>query len=123
MNWSYQQDVNKLILGQSPTKSNLAYISYLRRLQSYTAVSATIDIKDDWIEPIKKYAGAMFYRSLAGKIAKQGNATIDEGHFSFTNLRAMANDLLGEYDNFTTRAKPTRPAKNIQWHIQGGGIA
>lgn len=123
LNWSYQQGSNKLVLGLSPTKDNLAYISYLRKLQKYAATSATVDILDEWVEPVKKYAGAMFYRSLAGKIAKQGNASIDEGHFSFTNLRAMANDLISEFDNFATRSKPTRPAKDIQFHIPGGGTA
>lgn len=123
INWSYQQDANKLVLGLKPTVSNYAAISYLRNLQKYSATSATLDILPDWTELVKKKSGAIFYRSLAGKIAKQGNATVDEGHFSFTNLRTMANDLDNEFENFSKRKKPTRPAKDMQWLAGDGGIA
>lgn len=122
-NWSYQSDANKLVLGSDPSVKNKLAISYLRNLQKYSATSATLDVLTDWAELLKKKAGALFYRSVAGKIAKQGNATIDEGHFSFTNLRAMANDLDNEFNELALRKKPTRPAKAIQWHIPGGGEA
>jgi hypothetical protein len=122
-NWSYQQDANKLVLGLKPTQPNRLAISYLRNMRTYAATSATLDVANDWIEAIKKFAGAKFYRSLAGKIATQGAATVDEGHFSFTNLRTQANDLLAEFDLFAKRKKPTRPAKDMQYHIDGGGIA
>lgn len=123
VNWSYQQDANKIILGNSPSSSNIAYISYLRRINKYNATSATLDLASGWHEPVKKYAGAKFNRFLAGKIAQQGNATIDEGHLSFTNLRTMANDLNNEFEVFAARSKPTRPAKDMQYHIAGGGNA
>lgn len=123
VNWSYQQDANKLVLGNPPTAANYAAISYLRNLQTYSATSATLDVLPDWNELIKKKSGAIFYRSLAGKIAKQGNATVDEGHFSFTNLRTMANDLDNEFENLSKRKKPTRPAKDMQWLADTGGVA
>lgn len=122
-NWSYQNDANKVILGAKPTKANYLAVSYLRNMNTYSATSATLDVKTDWLEAVKKRAGAIFYRSLAGKVAKQGNANIDEGHFSFTNLRTMANDLESDFNNFALRKKPTRPAKDIQWHLEAGGVA
>lgn len=117
VNWQYQQDGNKVVLDSRPTVASSAAISYLRNLKTYTAPSATLDILDDWRELVKKRAGAIYYRSLAGKIAKQGNATIDEGHFSFTNLRAMAKDLDDEFKEFAARKKPTRPTKDLQYFI------
>lgn len=115
VNWEYQQDANKVVLGSRPTTPMSASISYLRNLQTYDATSATLDILNDWKEIVKVKAQAIYYRSLAGKIAKQGNASIDEGHFSFTNLRAMANDLDAEFERLAARKKPTRPAKELQY--------
>ncbi len=122
VNWAYQQDANKVVLGNPPTTPSSAAVSYLRNLQKYSATSATLDTLNDWNEIVKKKSGANFYRSLAGKIAKQGNANIDEGHFSFTNLRAMANDLDNEYERLAARKKPTRPAKDMQWNDPNGGV-
>ena len=116
-NWSYQQDANKIVLGWKPSVAEKAATSYLRNLQTYTAVSATLDVLNDWTVLIKKKAGAQFNRFLAGKIAKQGNANIDEGHFSFSNLRAQAKDLDDEFDLLARRKKPTRPSKNFQYHV------
>lgn len=118
-NWSYQQDGNKIVLAWTPSVAEKAAVSYLRNLQTYTAVSATLDVLNDWVVLIKKKAGTQFYRYLAGKIAKQGHANIDEGHFSFTNLRTQANDLDNEFDILARRKKPTRPAKPIQFHVDG----
>jgi hypothetical protein len=117
VNWEYQQDGNKVVLGSRPTSPASAAISYLRNLQTYQSTSATLDILNDWRELVKKKAGANYYRSLAGKVAKQGNATIDEGHFSFTNLRTQANDLEAEFERLVARKKPTRPAKDLQYHL------
>ncbi len=116
-NYSYQQDANKIILSWKPSNSEKTATSYLRNLQTYSATSATIDVINDWVELVRLKAGAEFYRYMAGKIAKQGNANIDEGHFSFTNLRTMANDLDNQFDLFARRKKPTRPAKNIQFYL------
>lgn len=122
-NWSYQSDANQIVLGNKPTVGNYTAVSYLRRLRTYNATSATIDVLSDWEGLVQKKAMADFYRALAGKIAKQGNATIDEGHFSFTNLRTMANDLDLEYDRLARSKKPTRPAKDIGFNSPNGGIA
>lgn len=122
-NWSYQRDGNKVILGTKPTVANRAQVSYLRKLQQYSTTSAVIDVLDEWEEQVKKAAGANFYRSLAGKIAKEGNANIDEGHFSFTNLRTMAKDLQDEFDKWCIRNKPPLPAKDIGYHDPTGGVA
>lgn len=118
VNWRYDQDGNKLVLGIKPSVSNYAKASYLRNMNTFTSTSATIDVLGDWIELVKKNAGAIFYRSMAGKIAKQGNATVDEGHFSFTNLRTMANDLDTSFQNFAKRKKPARPAKDLSFKIE-----
>ncbi len=122
-NWRYDQDGNKIVLGYKPSVAEKAAISYLRNLQTYSATSATLDVLNDWVVLVKKKAGVHFYRYMAGKVAKQGNANIDEGHFSFTNLRAMANDLDTEFERLAARKKPTRPAKDLQYHLQGAGIA
>jgi len=121
-NWRYDQDANKMVLGLIPSKANKLAVSYLRNLKTYTATSATLDALTDWMELLKKKAGATFYRSLAGKIAKQGAATIDEGHFSFSNLRTMANDLDTQFEIEAKRKKPTRPAKDIEYHSEAGGV-
>lgn len=118
-NWSYQQDANKVVLGFSPTAANRAWISYLRNLQTYNATSATLDVLQDWVELVKLRAGSYYFRSMAAKIAQQANANIDEGHFSFTNLRTMANDLDTDFEKLAARKKPTRPAKGIQYNIPG----
>ncbi len=119
-NWNYQQDSNTIVTGSKPGAASPLEISYLRRMQTYSATSATLDTKDDWRELIKKRAGSIFYRSLAGKVAKEGNASIDEGHFSFSNLKSEADSYFSEFDTMAIRSKPTRPAKNIQWNIPGG---
>lgn len=117
INWEYQQDANKVVFNGTPTSPASASISYLRNLQVPSASSMSLDILSDWKELVKIKAQSIFYRSLAGKIAKQGNATIDEGHFSFTNLRNMANDLDAEFERLAARKKPTRPAKELQFLV------
>lgn len=120
-NWDYQQDQNKINLHFLPQVAEPAAISYLRNLRTYNATSATLDVPQDWIELVKIRAGEYYFRHMASKIATQGNATIDEGHFSFTNARTMANDLDADFEKFALRKKPTRPAKDILYHIPGGG--
>lgn len=123
VNWNYQQDSNTVIIGNRSSVTQAAKISYLRNLQTYAAASATIDVLPEWEVLVKKKAGANFYRSLAGKIAKQANANVDEGHFSFTNARTMANDLDNEYQNLALKKKPTRPAKDLNFYSTEGGVA
>lgn len=122
-NWRYDQDANVLIIGNKPSIGIPLTISYLRQMQTYQATSATLDVRDEWIEPVKKKAGAIYMRFMASKIAQQGNANIDEGHFSFTSLRTNAVDLDNEFDKFAKQKKPTRPAKDMQWKMEQGGDA
>lgn len=121
VNWSYQQDAGKLVFGQFPTAANIGWYSYLRNMKTYGATSATVDVKDDWLELLKKKAGAMYARSMAAKIAQQGNANIDEGHFSFTNLRTLANDIDNDFDKMAKVKKPTRPAVSVGYALSTGG--
>ena len=121
INWQYDQDANKIVLKSKPSVAERAAMSYLRNLQTYSATSATLDVLTDWVELVKLKAGAYYFRHMAAKIAQQGNATIDEGHFSFTNARTMANDLEADFERLAARKKPTRPAMEIQYHIPGGG--
>lgn len=121
VNWSYQQDQNQIVFGQLPSSSNKAWISRLRNMNIYGATSATVDVKFDWKEMLKKYAGAVYSRSMAQKVATQGNANIDEGHFSFTSLRTQSNDLFNDFNNLAKAKKPTRPAVDIQQKMDTGG--
>lgn len=123
VNWSYQQDANKIVLGMRPSVGTPAVISYLRNMQTYEAPSATLDVETAWVEMLKEGAKADFYQYLAGKVAKEGNATIDEGHFSFTNLRAMSMDHEKTFEMLALRKKPTRPAKDMQYFMPTGGTA
>lgn len=122
VNWSYQQDPNQVVFGQFPTANNAAWWSYMRNMKKFTTTSATLDVKDDWMEMVKKKGGAIYGRFMAAKIAQQGNANIDEGHFSFTNLRTLSNDLDTDFENMAKVKKPTRPAISIGYAIDTGGV-
>lgn len=122
-NWSYQQDANVFVFGTVPTTKLSGAVSYLRRMQTYSATSATLDVKDDWMTLIKKNVKAQYWSFMAGKTAQQGNAKVEEGHFSFTSLRTQARDLMQEFQTEAIRYKPTRPAKDIQWMQENGGVA
>lgn len=122
-NWSYQQGANKIVLGNPPVVKLSGAISYLRSMQKYTATSATLDVQDEWLNLIKKNAKAQYWSFMAGKSAAQGNAKVEEGHFSFTSLRTQARDLMTEFQTEAPRYKPTRPAKDIQWQQDRGGVA
>lgn len=122
-NWSYQSDGNKVVLGGAPATQLSGAVSYLRRMQSPSATSMALDVKDDWIPLIKKFAGQKYMSHMATKIATRGNATIEEGHFSFSNARRQADSLLNEFGIEAARAKPTRPAKDIGFNQEGGGLA
>lgn len=121
-NWSYQSDANKVVLGFRPTTTLSATISYLRNLQKFTATSATLDVRNEWLSLLDLKAGAYYFRFMASKIAQEGNASIKEGHFSFSSLRAQATDLENIFEVEAKRVKPTRPAKDIQFNIAGAGI-
>lgn len=120
-NWTYMQDSNTVQLGYRPAAANFAIISYLRNLQTYSATSATIDAKSDWLEMLKLAAGEYHFNFMASRIATRGQASIDEGHFSFTNAFQMARQLRDQFDELSKKKKPTRPAKDINYFIPGGG--
>ncbi len=122
-NWSYQQDGNKIVLGAKPTARTSAAISYTRRLQRYTAISATVDVRDEWLELVEKNAGSYYFAGRASRIAQTGNASVQEGHFSFTSLRTQSRDLYAEFDVEARRMKPTAAAKDIHYQIPTGGKA
>ena len=122
-NWSYQEDSNQIVLGSVINTATSAARSYLRELQTYASPSATIDLRNAWIEPVKKYALGQYYRYRAGVVAQEGNANVKDGHLLVNNLRAMYKDIDREFEKFIVRAKPTRPAKDMQFHIEGGGLA
>lgn len=122
-NWRYEQDANKLIVGANPSQSQPMAVSYLRNMKTYQATSATVDVLDDWLELVKKKAGEYYWRQRAARLASQGAATIDEGHFSFTNARTMANDLATDFENLAVRKKPVRPPKDIKYNLAAGGEA
>ena len=122
-NWEYNPISNEIVWGTNPSRDNFAAITYAKKMSTYGATSATLDLDDKWIELVKYRAQANYYRSLAAKIAQQGSATIDEGHFSFTNLRALASDLDNKFEVESLRMKPVAPAKEIKNNIPGGGVA
>lgn len=120
-NWSYHEDSNYLVLGWLPTTTMSARVSYIRKIQRSSSTTSTVDIKDEWSELVKRSAGSYFYRKMAGHVALQGNANVEDGHFSFSNLRGQARDLREEFLNEATRMKPSLPAKPISYYIPGGG--
>lgn len=113
--WEYQNDQNKVTLEFLPSVLEPATISYLRAMQTYTATSATVDVKDEWLEAVKMKAGEYFHLAVASRLAREGNQSIEEGHFSFTNLRTMAETLGQRATELSVRLKPTRPAKNVKF--------
>lgn len=121
-NWTYSPETNELLLGGYPSTANRLSISYLRGLRTYSTTSATLDIPSGCFELVKKFASSKFFTSLAAKIAQEPHANIDEGHFSFSNLRTMAKDKMEEFHVEAQRTKPMRPAREIQYHIEGGGV-
>lgn len=120
-NWSYQSDANKILLGYAPTLTEPIALSYLRRLNKYSATSATLDIRDEWRTLVTLGAGAYYFNAQAGKIAQQGNASIQEGHFSYTSLIRQANELERKFLLECTRLKPSHAAKDILYKVPGGG--
>jgi len=120
-NTRYDRRSNKLILGQKPTKGNYAQISYCRRVAIPTATSSVLDIEDNWAKLLNIKVGEISTRSFADRIAKQGNASVEEGHLSVATLRTLANDLLQKFEMRKKRIKPILPASRIPFYIHGGG--
>jgi len=118
----YDRRSNTWIVGSKPSKANYLLISYLRRITRPTATSSVLDLEDQWLQLIDLKAGAHFLRSMASKVAQQGNATVEEGHLSMAQLRALANDNEIMFENLKKRLKPVMPASEIPYYLHGGGI-
>lgn len=118
-NWEYHQDANRLVIGYKPSVSERLAISWLRKLQTHSATSATLDVPSIAEGVVALKAEEYYWDFMAGKVASQANATIDEGHFSFTNMRTRARDAERSAEMLATKNKPTRPAKDFGWAIPG----
>jgi len=128
-NWSklrinkrYDRLTNSLIIGAKPGKANYLLISYLRKITRPAATTSVLDTEDKWNELIELKAGAYFTRSMASKVAQQGNVSVEEGHFSMAQLRALANDNEIMFENLKKKLKPVMPASEIPYYMHGGGI-
>jgi len=121
INMRYDKNSNKLILGTKPTKKNYLLISYLRRLARPTSTASVLDVENRWLELLELKSGAHYHRSMASRIAQQGNATVEEGHLSMAHLRTLANDNEIMYENLKKKLKPLMPAQEIPYYVHGGG--
>ena len=121
VNVRYDTGGNKLVLGLVPTKANYLALDYCSRISKPTATSNTLDIKQEWEAGLKMKIGSIFHRSLASKIAQQGNASVEAGHWSVANLRQIANDFEVKYQNWEKKNKPTLPSSELNYHIPNGG--
>ena len=121
INTRYDRRSNVLLLGSKPTKANYLLISYLRKITRPTATTSALDVEDNWLQLLDLKSGAFFYRSIASKIAQQGNATVEEGHLSMAQLRALANDNEIMFENLKKKLKPIMPASEIPYYIPEGG--
>jgi len=123
VNYRYDRGSNTLILGNKPTRATYASIDFLRRLTIPTGQASVLDVEDRWLELLKEKVGAISHRALASKIAQQGNATIEAGHLSTSQLRQIANDHEIMYEKLKKRHKPPMPAFEIPFHLAKGGVA
>lgn len=121
VNTRYDRRSNKLILSAKPTTANYLLISYLKRVDRPTAVTSTLDVEDNWLELLELKTGAQYHRTMSSRIAQQGNATVEEGHLSMAQLRALANDYEAMYESSKKRLKPIMPASEIPYYIHGAG--
>lgn len=123
VNYRYDRGSNKLILGNKPSKANYVSIDFLRRLAVPTGQASVLDVEDRWLELLRQKVGAIAHQSIASKIAQQGNATIEDGYLSVSNLRQIAKDHEIMYENLKKRLKPTMPSFEIPFHLATGGVA
>ena len=121
VNMRYDRGSNVMIIGSKPTKANYLLISYLRKIARPTTTSDALDVQDNWLELLELKTGAYYHRTMASKIAQQGNATIEEGHLSIAHLRSLANDLEIMYSDLKRKLKPIMPASEIPYYVHGGG--
>lgn len=120
-NTRYDRRSNKLILGGKPNRANYLAISYLKKLSVPTATSDTLDVEDNWVEIVDNKSGANFLRSMANRIAQQGNVMTEEKHISVSNLRQLANENELIANDLMKKNKPVMPNAVIPYYIHGGG--
>lgn len=122
-NWEYDRRANQLVLGQPKTVVNFAALSYLTKITAPSAVGMTLPGEENWQAIVREKAGAAYLRSMADRIAQQGNATVEEGHFNPAVLRALANDHEQQFEILRKRHKPIMPNLEIPyWDPNGGQI-
>lgn len=121
VNVRYDKIANQLVLGLKPTRANYLALDYCKRISKPTATSGTLDVRDEWTAGLKMKVGSISHRSLASKIAQQGNASVEEGHWSTASLRQLANDFEIKYENWEKKCKPVMPATELPYHIPNGG--
>lgn len=121
VNNRYDRRANKLILGGKPTRANYLAISYLKRVPIPAATSDTLDVEDNWLEVINLKVGAKFLRSMANRVAQQGNVKTEEKHLNVSYLRQLANDNEVMAENLMKKIKPIMPNSKIPFYIEGGG--
>lgn len=123
-NWKYDRRANKLILGNAKATTYYTALTYLTKVTAPSAVTMQVTGEDAWQQLITHKAGAYYLRAQAERIAQQGNATIEEGHFNPAVLRALANDHDAQFEILRHRVKPVMPSLTIPyWNPSAGPLA
>lgn len=120
-NWKYDRRANQLVLGNPRTTQAYCALSYLTKVTPPSAVSMAMPGEDNWLEAIQHRAGAFYLRSLANRIAQQGNATVEEGHFNVQALRVLAQDHEQQFEILRKRIKPVMPSLEIPYWDPNAG--
>jgi len=120
-NWRHDRRANKLILGSAPSKANYAQLTYCRKVAKPTALSSTLDLEDAWIQMVKHGTKSKYLRSVAAKIAQQGNVNTEQGMLRLNQIRAVAVDEETKYELLRRRVKPVLPALANNFHIPTSG--
>lgn len=122
-NWEYNRQANKFTLGNAKSLTYYAALTYLTKITAPSAVTMAMTGEENWHPLITHKAGAYYLRAQAEKIAQQGNATIEEGHFNPAVLRALANDHDAQFEILRHRVKPVMPALDIKyWNPSAGSL-
>lgn len=122
-NWKYDRRANQLILSNVKTTQSFAALSYLTKITPPSAVSMAMPGEDAWLEAVQHRAGAFYLRSMANRVAQQGNVTVEEGHLNVQALRVLANDHEAQFEVLRKRIKPVMPSLDIPyWDPKAGSL-
>lgn len=121
-NWRYDRRSNKITTSVKPTRNNYVAATYLRKIVAPSSVSMPLDVEENWEAILTAKAGEEFFRSMANKIAQQGNATVEEGHLNVQALRVMANDYAAEFESLRKRLKPVMPNLGLPFNDSSKGL-